>query len=227
MLTQPHLTLAGVVHHDPSLPDRLWRLLEDRRPAGVSLEMSPYSLRFRRDHAQRLAAQLDAAAAELGPETESSGHVRAIRRAIGLPFEYEAVSSWARRRGLRVELIDLSRVSKGYLEHLDELVSAKNLRALIAKGDKDPDAEIDEQRRVAQKLVKGAKPLERKTWPVPVDPDTVEREAHMERQLRRRLEGGRATSWVHVGGWEHLLWVEGRPSLFARLVNMSPDRLIV
>lgn len=227
MLSSPHLILAGVVHHDPSVPDRLWKLLEERRPAGVSLEMSPYSLRFRREHSQRLAELLDQAVAQIGPEAEASGHVRAIRRAIGLPSEYEAASAWARRRGVGLELVDLSRVARGYLEHLEELVSVANLRALIAGGDKDPDAELDRQRRVAMRLVRGAKPLEAKIWPVPVDPDTVEREAHMERRIRRVLEGGRTSSWVHVGGWEHMLWIEGRPSLFARLRNMSPDRVIV
>jgi hypothetical protein len=50
----------------------------------------------------------------------------------------------------------------------------------------------------------------------------------MERRIRRALEGSRApSSWMHVGGWEHLLWVEGRSSLYVRLRNMNPERLIV
>lgn len=224
----PHLTLVGVVHHDPTLPDRLWQLLEERRPGGVSLELSTYSLRFRKDHGERLLERLAASAEAVGAEASGSGAVRAIRRQLELPYEYEVLSAWARRRGVACELVDLSRVAEDYLMHMEELTGRENIEKLIDAGGREPEDEIDKQRRVAARLVKGSKPLEHNLWPVPLDPDTNEREAFMERKIRRSLEGSRApSSWMHVGGWEHLLWVDGRSSLYVRLRNMTPERLIV
>lgn len=221
------LTLAGVVHQDPSGPDRLWKFLEDRRPAGVTLEMSMYSLRFRRENRERLAAALDASLARLDEKAAESGHVRAIRRAIGMPYEYEVLEQWTRRREVSFELVDVSHVARELLAHLDELVSYENLVKLLATPEPDSAEEAERQRRVATKLIGRAKPLTPKDWPVPADPAADEREAAMERRIRRHIERADGQHWIHVGGWEHLLWLEGRPSLFSRLKNLAPQRMVV
>ena len=221
------LTLAGVVHNDPAGPDRLWKFLEDRRPAGVTLEMSLYSLRFRREHRERLAGELEASLERLGGGAAESPHVRAVRRAIGLPYEYEVIESWARRRDISFELVDMSRVSREHLQHLDELVSYENLAKLVKAPEVDAAAEAERQRRVATKLINRVKPLTKKDWPVPRDPEADERDAAMERRIRRQLERATGQHWIHVGGWEHLLWLEDRPTLFSRLKNLNPDRAVV
>lgn len=221
------LTLAGVVHKDPAGADRLWKFLDDRRPSGVTLEMSLYSLRFRREHRERLARELAASVERLGARAAASGHVRAIRRAIELPYEYEVCESYARRRDVPLELVDIAKVSRDYLAHYDELVSASNLEKLLDELDPDPAAEADRQRRIARRLLGAARPLGKKDWPVLTDPDTDAREAAMERRIRRVLEKAAGSHWIHVGGWEHLLWLEDRPSLYARLKGLAPDRLVV
>lgn len=220
------LMLAGVVHNDPHGADRLFQFLELRRPAGVTLEMSMYSLRFRREHRARLEAALDATLERL-PQAAALGHVRAIRRTIGMPYEYEVIEQWARRRDRPFELVDIAKVSREHLAHLDELVSFENISKLVEAPDRDVTAEAEQQRKVAAKLLARSKPLTAKEWPVPADPDTDEREAAMEKRIRRLLERAGDQQWIHIGGWEHLLWLEGRPTLYSRLKNLTPDRVMV
>lgn len=221
------LMLAGTIHKDPAGADRLWKFLDDRRPSGLTLEMSLYSLRFRREHRERLASELEANVQKLGPKAAASAHVREIRRAIELPYEYEVCESYARRRDIPLELVDIAKVSRDYLAHYDELVSADNLKKLLAAPEPDAAAEADRQRRIAKRLLAAAKPLGKKDWPVPPDPDTEEREAAMERRIKRVLEKAAGSHWIHVGGWEHLLWLEDRQSLYARLKSLAPDRVVV
>lgn len=219
------LTLAGVVHKDPHGADRLWKFLDDRRPSGLTLEMSLHSLRFRKENRERLIETLEKNAAKL--KASDSGHVRAIRRAVELPYEYEVCESYARRRDVPLELVDIAKVSRDYLAHYDELVSTDNLKKLLDSPEVDASAEADRQRRIAARLIGAKKPIAAKDWPVPADPDTEEREAAMERRLKRVLERASGSHWIHVGGWEHLLWLEERPTLFARLKSLAPDRMVV
>lgn len=221
------LILAGVVHKDPHGADRLWKFLDDRRPSGLTLEMSLYSLRFRKENRERLTEALEANVAKLGAKAAESGHVRAIRRAIDLPYEYEVCESYSRRRDVPLELVDIAKVSRDYLAHYDELVSLDNLKKVLDGPEPDAAAEADRQRRVAQRLIAQKKPLGPKEWPVPADPDTEERESAMERRIKRVLERANGSVWIHVGGWEHLLLLEDRPSLFARLKALAPDRMVV
>ncbi|MBI4863255.1 MAG: hypothetical protein HY815_23770 [Candidatus Riflebacteria bacterium] len=228
------LVLAGVVHRDPEGPDRLWTFLATRRPQGVSVELSKYSLSFRRANRERLGQVLDENLKELarqrkldGPEPlEVTGHVRSMRRAIGIPYEYEVAASYCRRYDAQRELVDLSRTSRDRLEELEELTSLANLTTLLARPDLDRAAEARRQRAVAKRLL-AKKSLDSTDWPVAPDPDAATREMHMERQIRQAINRSRCSLWIHVGGWEHLLAVEGRPTLYTRLVEMSPQRLLI
>lgn len=221
------LTLAGVVHKDPAGADRLWKFLDDRRPSGLTLEMSLYSLRFRKENRERLMSTLDQNVESLGAEVADSAHVRELRRAIELPYEYEVCESYARRRDIPLELVDIAKVSRDYLAHYDDLVSTANIQKLLAQPAPDAAAEVERQRRIAKRLFGLKKAIAPADWPVPPDPDTDEREAAMERRIKRILEKAGGSHWMHIGGWEHFLWLEDRPTLFTRLKSLSPDRTVV
>ncbi|MBU1743207.1 MAG: hypothetical protein KKC37_16860, partial [Proteobacteria bacterium] len=53
-----HLTLVGVVHLDPEGEAKLAGLLQDLRPDLISLQISPFAIRWRRARAPELAARL-------------------------------------------------------------------------------------------------------------------------------------------------------------------------
>jgi hypothetical protein len=228
------IVLAGVVHRDPAGADRLWSFLETRRPDGVSVELSRYSLSFRRSHAAVLEAALDENLDDLVRETARTeagrphelGHVRAIRAAIGLPYEYDVASTFCRRHGIAFELADLSASSRNHLPDLEELVSMQNLRRLLAEPDVEPREEAERQRTLARRLVRGS-PLDPSAWPVESDVENEAREEHMARVIRKSITDSGASRWVHVGGWKHLLWVDGRETLFTRLSDLVPERVVV
>jgi len=228
------LTLAGIVHRDPAGADRLWDFLERCRPGGVSVELSRYSLAFRRSNRERLARTLDENLEVImredtdGRETflSESGHVYAIRAAIGVPYEYEVCSTYCRRHGAPLELADLSSSSRTHLPALEELISLPNLRRLLAEPDEDPREEATRQRRVAEGLLLRT-PLESARWPHPQDPEDWLREEHMARTIRRAISQNGDCQWVHVVGWQHLLWIDDRQTLYTRLLEYDPKRVIV
>jgi hypothetical protein len=235
------LVLAGVVHRDPEAAPRLWTLLESLRPQGVSVELSRYSLRYRQTHGRRLQTTLERGLDRLEREFAAQtgrrkgavspgehGEVQSIRRAIAVPGEYEVASTYCRRHGARLRLIDLSRVSRRLLPGLDELVSLHNLRLVVAGPHEDPSERMRRERDRVRRLVAGGRP-DTGGWPcgVDADPDASVRERHMEWQIRRELRDPAITCWVHIGGWEHLLPAGELRTLGARLADLRPERLVV
>ena len=99
----PELTLVGVVHRDPRGRALLAQVLDRLRPDLITLQLSPYALRFRRGRAAAVLAELDRnlvrAAADLGLSAAAAaahGAVRCLRAQLAVPFEFLAAREYAR-----------------------------------------------------------------------------------------------------------------------------------
>jgi hypothetical protein len=85
------------------------------RPEIITVEISPFSVRYRgraaRGWQRRLAAALE------GLPPESLGHPAIARLAAqtALPFEYRAARDWGRAHGVAVKLVDAGRVARRHL----------------------------------------------------------------------------------------------------------------
>lgn len=92
------LVLVGTVHRHPAGYRALLELLREERPGVVSVEVSPYGLRFRRKRAH----SLDALPAHALPLME-------------IPYEFRAAKDWGKEASVPVVPVDLCTVSKGLL----------------------------------------------------------------------------------------------------------------
>lgn len=216
-----HLILVGTVHNDPAGAGRLSRLLERLRPQVILVELSPYSLRYRRKHSRSLkrtfAENLKEAAAESGlPLVEASRHpeIKAVRMHIGMSFEYETAEAFGRERGAKVFAIDHSRFSREWIASWEEMISRENLVSLLSLP-RQPLSVAAAYQRAARRIegvgsfsmeeLKGWKPEEEASW--------SEREIMTARKIVKILNALRPERSLYVGGWLHLAPSAPIPSL--------------
>jgi hypothetical protein len=216
------LILIGTVHGDPRGRARAGELFNHLRPDVVTVEISPFSLRYRRQHGDSWQRQLAGALAEL---PEGAGLHLAIRRLaaqVALPFEVKAVQDYSRRAGVPWRPLDLGFASRRHLPgYGPELLSPANLKALLTTAGGDLEEWVAaEFRRAREALARSPRR--------PISPGASET-ARRERFLARRLRGltSRHRRVVHLGGWEHVVAWEDSPGLWGALADLGPGRLLL
>lgn len=231
------LTLIGTVHRDHRGGSKLAQLLAQLRPDEITLEMSPLALSYRQNHGRiqllRLERILDRLAAELGRERQilrAHPAIADIWTLLAPPFEYQAAASYAKKTRIPLTLIDLSEVSETKLKKVEsDLITYRNIRVLVnLPTDGDPPAE--EGYEVARAMVLGnlGEPLlraflERRRGREGIGP----RDQHMARQIRHRLDARPERHLVHIGGWVHLVEDAREETLYSRLKDLGPRRLLL
>lgn len=183
------LVLIGTVHIDPGGEQLLLEMLRQLQPTVVTVEVSEYALRFRRDRAPELLRRLDE---HRLPSGELPPGLQAVAAQLQIPFEYRAAQAHAERSsGGDLFAIGDSDESRRLLELFElEVMDPDNLRKL-AEFDTPPLKEqVEREWRRA-----------RRSWKSRLTGDAT----NPERSLAERIRGhaGQERS-VHVGGWEHL-----------------------
>ena len=210
------LILVGTVHRDPEGYAKLLRLLEQEQPSIITVEISPYSRAFRAQQAAGLRARLRENLQKIGREKGrplreiiSQRAVLEIFLALREPYEWRAAKDYADRHGIALMDIDLSGYAEEKLSHLTELISLKNLRALLHLPSFDPSRQVESQYARAKFLFTHPP----SSWPT--SEEVMNREAHMAEKIRgfaRQKNEGKA---LHIGGWEHITigFINGRPKI--------------
>ena len=216
------LILIGMVHGDRRGYARAGKLLAHLKPEVISVEISPFSLRYRLRHGAGWQRQLAQALAEL--PAGAAGHLALQRLAaqVALPFEVRAARDYCRDHGVACHPLDLGFLSRRHLPRYGaELLTLANLHALLTT----PDGSLSEY--VAAEFHRARLALaQAPRRPFSPDaPETRRRERFLARRLRRLASRHRRV--VHLGGWEHLVAWQGSPGLWSELAELSPQRLLL
>ncbi len=225
------LTLVGTVHRSGG-EALLAELLLRERPEIVTLEMSPYALAFRRGRGPSLLARLDAILDRLAAETHRAPEtlrphprIEAIRTLVALPFEYTAAAAYAEATGIPVDLIDSSLISARKLRRVErELITLENMRTLLTLEPESPQ----EDHRLARAMTgeKTDPAIRRAFLATRRGPEAIgERDRRMADAIRRRAAEGRRM--VHIGGWIHLMEDEQKETLYERVRDLEPCRVVI
>jgi hypothetical protein len=188
----------------------------------VTVEVSPFSLRYRERHGARWQRQLAEALAGLPAGAALHLAIRRLTAQVALPFEVRAARDYSRSCGVPWRPLDLGFLSRRHLPRYEtELLSPANLRALLATADGDlKDFVAGEFRRARQSLAGAPR---RRIFPGV--PETLRRERFMARRLRGLVS--RHHRLVHLGGWEHLVAWEDSPGLWRDLADLKPRRMLL
>jgi pheromone shutdown protein TraB len=222
------LIMVGTVHRDPKGFGKLLRILEREAPDFITVEISPYALEFREKQASHFRAILRENLQKIQREEGESyrrflshGEIQGIFLLLKVPFEWKAAKEYARRSRIGLKAIDLSTYSEEKLARISELIQIENLRALLQSSSPAIIDQVIFQNRRAQNL-----------WNQPLasgspQEEIQERERHMAGEICRVMAEGNKRKILHVGGWEHLLPASQGKSLFTRLENLNPRRLLL
>ncbi len=226
--TIPSLLLVGTVHHDPQGKAKLLRLLQQEQPAAISVEISPYARIFRAQEAGALRAILRENLKRIHEEENLSWReiffhsaVRGIFFLLREPYEWRAAEAYARRTGIVLKDIDLSRYSEEKLSHLPELISGENLRSLLRLSSLDLTEQVEAHYKRARFLF---------SHPPSLRPESLEereRETFMAEEIRKLVRQASGQKVLHIGGWEHLLEFSVGISLFELLKDLRPLRVLL
>jgi hypothetical protein len=188
----------------------------------VTVEISPFSLRYRRHHGCRWQRQLADALAHLPEGAAQHLAIQRLAAQVALPFEVRAARDYGRSRDVPWRPLDLGFLSRRHLPRYgSELLSPANVQALLATGDGSlKDFVAGEFRRARQALVHAP----RRPFSIGA-PETLRREHYLARRLRQlALRHHRV---VHLGGWEHLVHWRDSSGLWADLGDLKPRRLLL
>ncbi len=232
-LVLAQVVLIGTVHRDPEGCDKLLSVLRDEEPDYLTLEMSPYAIRYRSKKRLTLRKRLYDLLQDLTREVPGTAHeellshpaIRNVFAVVDFPYEYLAVSSFSRSRHVPFQCIDKSGHSRKKLARLEkDLVTSENLRALIHLNPREVCQEVNREYILASIGFschqKAAEPRRN-----PREPMT--RDRHMASRIRALLHSTGLRKLVHVGGWEHLVDDGKRETLFTLLSDLRPRRLLL
>ena len=193
--------LVGTVHLAREDAPRLLRILDDAAPVLVTVEISRFSVEFRRRRERAWLSQAARALRAVPPGSRGHGRIRLLIRQIRMPWEWKAALSWAESRGARVIPVDTGALSRTELPRWEkELLTRENLRALSRLPDLDLKAHLEEERARARLAVSGRV---RPARALLSDPFWTRRERLLSRRLIRLR--GCWNRMVHIGGWMHLV----------------------
>jgi hypothetical protein len=216
-----NLTLIGTVHGDPAGYGRAWRLLESLTPDLITVEISPFSVRYRLKRERCWQWCLERVLAELPPSAPGHLAIRRLQGQVEMPFELRAGRDWGQAKGVPWQALDLGAPARRELpRYKTELLSIENLRALLGTEDGSLEDWVAGEYRRARTA------WARAPWRVGRQEDEARRrEAFQARRLRNLA--ARGARIVHLGGWEHLmLWQDGS-GLQAALADLKPLALLL
>jgi hypothetical protein len=216
------LILIGTVHGDPQGYVRADKLLNNLRPDLVTVEISPFSLRYRLRYGPRWQRQLARALADLPSTAASHLAVQRLAAQVALPFEVLAARDYCRQAGVPWRPLDLGAPARRHLpRYASELLSPGNLQALLTTTDGSLVEYVAAEFRRAR-LALARHP--RRLFPLS-NPETLRRERVLARRLRRLA--GRYRQVVHLGGWEHLVGWQDSAGLWQGVADLQPRRLLL
>ena len=223
--TRPEIILVGVVHGDPEGYAKALSLLEYWQPRVVSVEISGFSWRYRRRHADLWQRQFQAGLAALPAAQRRHLALERLAAKIALPFEVRAARAFGRRYSRPWQAVDIAALAREHLPCFSrELLQPANLRQLLATPDGDFQAAVRQEYARAWRLLSSQAPY----WPL------RPQELIAQTTMREKVLAGRvrrlARRWhrvVHLGGWEHLVCTGQDQTMADFLAPLQPQRLVL
>jgi len=216
------LWLIGCFHNDPSGPNLLRTALADIAPDLITVEISRYSIEFRRTRGPRLRAEMEEALLKISKEHKMFGaeilnhpYIYALWKNLFMPYEYAEALRCADGGGAGVFPVDTATQARGYLKELKKAVARENIGALFKRSPAQFFAELEEARGRAFRSLEAPKKWEQAEG---------RRDAYMASRIRRLIAESEPRVAAHIGGWQHVL--PGFP-LYERLRDLKPKAILL
>jgi hypothetical protein len=222
LIADHSLILIGTVHGDPRGYARAIRLLAYLSPDIVTVEISPFSLRYRLKHGPAWQWQLTQVLSQLPGAAARHLAIQRLAAQVALPFEVKAARDYHHGAGAPWRPLDLGGLARRHLPRYGpELLTPANLLALLTTTDGTLEGFVAAEFHRARLALAGS-PRRLSTSGTP---EMVRRERFLVRRLRALWSRYRLV--VHLGGWEHLVDWQDEPGLWGDLTDLQPRRLLL
>lgn len=189
--------MLGVIHRDEEGPVLLKNWLERTGPDVITLELSHYGMRFRRERGEEYRGRVGQVAAKVreegGPCDDRA--LSMLRSYIDTPYEFDVASAYAAGHGISLHLVDMDFFSYVKLQNIEDLLSEENIRTTLS----GPPASNGNHEKALARLY-----FDKGITAAPYDREMYIRDRYMSAKigdLMRRHPGRR---FLHVCGWQHL-----------------------
>ncbi len=223
-----YLLFLGTSHIAPEGQRRLVVALEAARPGIILLEVSRFSLLFRKTIGRIYRGIMERRAREM--EVDMSPELANALRYLDVPAEYRAAREYSRKTCAKIILVDVSRFSFRELIHANGIITRQNIETLsIINADR-----FAQERAIARRIfVNGDDALaemKAREFGDPSGDDHDRRLVTREKVLTQRViscmkkYGGKRIAYV--GGWEHCIDDPKKRTLYSR-IDAPKERRIV
>jgi hypothetical protein len=209
--------MVGVIHRDESGPALLRRWLEEIQPDVITLELSHYGIRFRRelgDQYKEIIVRVTNKREERGERCNSEAFASLISY-VSIPYEYEAISGYAAEQSIPFHLIDMDFFSYVKLRAIEDLLSKDNIEAMLADMEgMNGNLELATARLYFDKGINVAH----------YDREMYIRDRYMAARIDDLMKHRQNKKFLHVCGWQHLQDPSGLYSHFNPIKVFSHDK---
>jgi hypothetical protein len=192
------LFLLGVIHRDEDGPALLKDWLTRIRPDVVTIELSHYGLRFRRELGEEYKRRVGEIVTQLNENGQKFNEeaLASLFAYVNTPYEFDVVSVYASENEIPFHLIDMDFFSYVKLRAIENLFSEENIEKVLTRTEETNG----NQEKAAARLYfdKGIKI-------VPYDRgEMYVRDRYMTAKINDLMKNNPNKRLLHVCGWQHL-----------------------
>ncbi len=229
-LGSSRLILVGTLHLDIALGSIIRSFLDTIEPELVCVEISPFSVEFRKRHQAGWIAGLEKVLETFPPAAKTHAAVQLLRFQLIMPYEWTSSSSYAQEKGIECIPVDDSHIARKELPTWEsELITRQNIMGLAGTKRFCLVRYLLEKHEEAwHYLGTGQGPsLEKDLFRWLSEPVWQNRERGLASRLSR-LVNSCPGPVVHVGGWMHLKSDGDRWKTLAHMLErLKPSRVLV
>ena len=189
--------MLGVIHRDENGPALLRDWLARIKPDLVTIELSHYGMRFRRELGEEYKRRVGEIVTQLNENGEKYNEeaLTSLFAYVNIPYEFDVVSAYAAEQGIPFSLIDMDFFSYVKLRAIENLFSEENIEKVLTRTEETNG----NQEKAAARLYfdKGIKI-------VPYDREMYVRDRYMTAKINDLMKNNPNKRLLHVCGWQHL-----------------------
>lgn len=189
--------MIGVIHRDDEGPALLRHWLERIKPEAITLELSHYGMRFRRERGEHYRRRI----LQISGRIEKEGGVcndRALLMLlsyINIPYEFDVTSAYSAEYGKPLHLVDMDFFSYVKLRQIEDLLSDENVQKTLS----GPETSNGGREKAMARLY-----FDKGIMVAPYDREMYIRDRYMSARIRELIKRYPDGPFLHVCGWQHL-----------------------
>jgi hypothetical protein len=189
--------MLGVIHRDENGPALLKDWLARIKPDVVTLELSHYGIRFRRELGEQYKRRVGEIVTQLNENGQKYNEeaLASLFAYVNTPYEFDVVSVYASENEIPFYLIDMDFFSYVKLRAIEDLLSEENIKKTLASAEgSNGSQELSLARLYFDKGIKI----------VPYDREMYVRDRYMTAKINDLMKNNPNRRLLHVCGWQHL-----------------------